>query len=45
MRDTGEDGTSWTFALLERQGFDAEVIAALELVTKLPKDDGKDLET
>lgn len=45
LHDVVEDGPGWTFEKLEREGFSAEVIAALRLVTKRPEDAGKDLES
>lgn len=45
LHDVVEDGPGWSFERLEAEGFDAEVIAALRLVTKRPEDEGKDLES
>lgn len=46
LHDVVEDGgPDWTFERLASEGFAAEVIDALRLVTKRPEDQGDDLET
>lgn len=45
LHDVVEDGPGWSFERLEAEEFDAEVIAALRLVTKRPEDEGNDLES
>lgn len=46
LHDVVEDGgPDWTFERLASEGFAAEVINALRLVTKRPEDQGDDLET
>jgi len=46
LHDVVEDGGSdWTFERLAAEGFAADVIDALRLVTKRPEDQGDDLDT
>ena len=46
LHDVVEDGGSeWTFERLASEGFAADVIDALRLVTKRPEDQGDDMET
>lgn len=46
LHDVVEDGgTDWTFERLAAEGFAADVIDALRLVTKRPEDQGDDLDT
>lgn len=45
LHDVVEDGPGWTFERLEGEGFGADVLDALRLVTKRPEDEGKDIDT
>jgi len=45
LHDVVEDGPGWTFERLVGEGFGPDVIEALQLVTKRPEDEGKDIET